>query len=225
MRYLPASLLVLALAACGGDGSGTSPTRTTAFDANACSRVTQPASAKRTEPAPAAKLDATKTYEVVIETNCGNFTIRLDPKQSPNAAASFVALAEAGYFDNTVFHRIVPGSVIEGGDPTSTGKGGPGYTTVDTPPARASYDRGIVAMAKSAAEPPGTAGSRFFVVTAADAGLPPDYAIVGQIVAGLDVVEGIGTLGGGDDLPTYVQNTDGFPTHLVEIEQATVVTS
>jgi peptidyl-prolyl cis-trans isomerase B (cyclophilin B) len=106
-----------------------------------------------------------------------------------------IALARRGYFEGTDFHRIVPGFVIQGGDPTGTGSGGPGYTTRDPPPAGASYTRGVVAMAKAQAEPSGTAGSQFFVVTGADAGLPPEYALLGKVVRGLAVVERIGRFG------------------------------
>ena len=144
---------------------------------------------------PADKLEAGKTYEVEIETNCGAFTIRLDQKTSPATAASFVSLARKGFFDGTIFHRIVPGFVIQGGDPTGSGMGGPGYSTVDKPPADAAYTKGVVAMAKTAQEAPGTSGSQFYVVTGADAGLPPEYALLGKVSNGLDVVSAIGELG------------------------------
>jgi cyclophilin family peptidyl-prolyl cis-trans isomerase len=85
--------------------------------------------------------------------------------------------------------------VIQGGDPTQSGAGGPGYSTVDRPPSDAAYVKGVVAMAKTQAEPAGTSGSQFFVVTGDDIGLPPDYAIVGKVTDGLDVVERIGALG------------------------------
>ena len=101
-----------------------------------------------------------------MKTSCGSFTIQLDQKTSPNAAASFAALARSGFFDDTIFHRIVPGFVIQGGDPTAGGSGGPGYSTTDDVPADAAYVPGVVAMAKAGNEPPGTAGSQFFVVTA-----------------------------------------------------------
>ena len=136
----------------------------------------------------------------------------LDLESAPETTASLVSLAEDGFYDDTVFHRIVPGFVIQGGDPTQTGSGGPGYQTVDVPAADAAYTHGVVAMAKSGAEPAGTAGSQFFVVTGTDVGLPPDYAIIGEVTEGLDVVDLIGTLGD----PATEQ-----PTQAVVIESVT----
>jgi cyclophilin family peptidyl-prolyl cis-trans isomerase len=147
------------------------------------------------EKKPASALDASKKWSLTFSTNCGSFTVALDLKAAPNASASMVSLAKAGYFDNTVFHRIAPGFVIQGGDPSASGNGGPGYKTVDKPPSGARYVQGVVAMAKTQAEKPGTAGSQFFVVTGADASLPPDYAVLGKITKGLDVVDRIGRLG------------------------------
>ena len=89
----------------------------------------------------------------------------------------------------------MPGFLIQGGDPTQSGSGGPGFSTRDAPAPDAAYTKGVVAMAKTAAETAGTAGSQFFVVTGADAGLPPEYAVVGTVTSGLDVVERIGKLG------------------------------
>jgi cyclophilin family peptidyl-prolyl cis-trans isomerase len=137
-------------------------------------------------------------------TNCGSFVMRLDVKDSPRTAASFASLVQHHFFDGTIFHRIVSGFVIQGGDPTGTGTGGPGYSTVDTPPRSARYTLGVVAMAKTGAEAPGTSGSQFFVVTGADVGLPPDYALLGKVVRGLDVVKKIGTLGGPNEQPVQV---------------------
>src|SRR5215207_10250466 len=102
--------------------------------------------------------------ELVVETNCGTFTIELDEKASPKTVASVAGLAEAGFYDDTTFHRIIPGFVIQGGDPTATGTGGPGYSTVDTPAETTKYTKGVVAMAKTPTEAPGTSGSQFFVV-------------------------------------------------------------
>jgi cyclophilin family peptidyl-prolyl cis-trans isomerase len=161
---------------------------------------------------PSGGLESGATYEVTFATNCGDFTVRLDQAAAPQTTASFVALARSGFFDDTIFHRVVPGFVIQGGDPTGTGTGGPGYSTRDAPPQDASYTRGVVAMAKTGAEPPGTAGSQFYVVTGPDAGLPPDYAIIGEVSEGLDVTARIDALGVGD----------GPPSQPVVIEQASV---
>jgi peptidyl-prolyl cis-trans isomerase B (cyclophilin B) len=135
-------------------------------------------------------------------TTHGEFSFELDDAASPKAVASFVELAGKGFFDGTMFHRIVPGFVIQGGDPTGTGTGGPGYSTVDPPADETTYERGVVAMAKTASDPPGTAGSQFFVVTADDAGLPPDYAVIGRVTDGMDVVLRIGELGDAAQKPT-----------------------
>jgi cyclophilin family peptidyl-prolyl cis-trans isomerase len=140
-------------------------------------------------------LDPKQPHTVGVLTNYGRFTFRLDVEDSPCVTSSFASLVRRGFFDGTVFHRIVPGFVIQGGDPTGTGRGGPGYTVVDAPPKNSLYTEGVVAMAKSESEPPGTAGSQFFIVTAPDAGLPPDYAILGVVTKGLKVVERIGRLG------------------------------
>jgi peptidyl-prolyl cis-trans isomerase B (cyclophilin B) len=158
-------------------------------------------------------LDPGKTYEVTLQTSEGSFSFDLDVRDSPNTTASFATLVGKGFFDGLSFHRIVPGFVIQGGDPNGDGSGGPGYTTVDVPPAEARYTKGMVAMAKAAGEPPGTAGSQFFVVTGDDARLPADYALLGKVTRGLDVVEKIGTLGD----PSTEQ-----PTKRVVIEKATL---
>ncbi len=137
-----------------------------------------------------------------MKTSEGTFAFELDVRDSPHTTASFAKLVQDGFFDGLTFHRIVPGFVIQGGDPNGDGTGGPGYTTIDVPPADASYTKGVVAMAKGGTEPPGTSGSQFFVVTADDALLPPDYAILGHVTDGLDVVEKIGTLGDASEQPT-----------------------
>jgi cyclophilin family peptidyl-prolyl cis-trans isomerase len=208
MRYalvLVAAAALLA-AGCGGgddDDESSDAASTGAQGTPECHEAEAPEAAPDGgEQAPSAPLAAGKTYELVFETSCGTFTVTLDPETAPNASASLVALARNGFFDNTIFHRIVPGFVIQGGDPTQSGSGGPGYTTVDKPPPNSKYTKGVVAMAKAPAEPAGAAGSQFFVVTAPDAGLPADYAIVGTVTEGLPVVELIGTLGDAAEQPT-----------------------
>jgi peptidyl-prolyl cis-trans isomerase B (cyclophilin B) len=210
-RVLPLTFAaVLVLSACGGgdeeSGAG-----------DGCEDVDAPeAKPDGGQRPPREQLEASKTYQVALETNCGTFTIELDLDSAPKTAASFVALAEDGFFDDTTFHRIVPGFVIQGGDPTGTGSGGPGYQTVDRPKPDARYTKGVVAMAKTPADPPGAAGSQFFVVTGEDAGLPPEYAVLGRVVEGLDVVERIGQLGD----PETEQ-----PTQPVVVSRMTVETS
>jgi cyclophilin family peptidyl-prolyl cis-trans isomerase len=200
VRILLLALAVLALAAgCGGgdDSDAAAP------DNTECESVDAPeAREPESLEAPSEPLSSGTTYALTFETSCGTFTATLDTESAPNTSASLVALARDGFYDDTLFHRVVPGFVIQGGDPTQTGAGGPGYSTVDVPPADTEYTKGVVAMAKTELEAPGTAGSQFFVVTADDAALPPDYAIVGEVTEGLDVVELIGTLGDESQQPT-----------------------
>ena len=203
MRASIALLLALALVAgCGGNGDdGT--TEPVATSSDECTSVEAPAAREPAAgEAPSEELDSSKTYTLTVDTSCGAFTITLDTEQAPKTAASLVALANVGYFDDTIFHRVVPGFVIQGGDPTQSGGGGPGYSTVDAPASDAEYTQGVVAMAKTQVEAPGTSGSQFFVVTGADAGLPPDYAIVGEVTDGMDTVLRIDALGVGDGPPS-----------------------
>ncbi len=210
-RLVPTLLLLilaLSLAACGGsdepEASGTTgaTTEEPSSSEDGCANVEQPATKPDGgEKAPTESLDPGTTYELVVETTCGDFTIRLDPTLAPKTTASLVALAESGFYDDTTFHRVVPGFVIQGGDPTASGTGGPGYTTVDPPPTDTQYTTGTVAMAKGPADPAGTSGSQFFVVTAPDAGLPPDYAVIGKVTKGMETVSAIEALGLGDGPP------------------------
>jgi peptidyl-prolyl cis-trans isomerase B (cyclophilin B) len=213
-RALLPILAVLALlaAGCGSSGkSSSSSTATTATTATQAQASTTPGGCRQVQAPqprnpgkhrkPKAELDGGKKWALTVATNCGSFTIGLDLKTAPHAGASLVALARAHYFDNTTFHRIAPGFVIQGGDPTATGQGGPGYGTVDKPPRDARYTSGVVAMAKTGSEPPGAGGSQFFVVTGPDAQLPPDYALVGKVTSGMDVVSRIGKLGDQNEQP------------------------
>lgn len=131
----------------------------------------------------------------VVVTSCGDFEIALDSSRAPKTVNSFVYLAEEGFYDGLGFHRIAPGFVIQGGDPLGDGTGGPGYTVDEKPPANLAYTKGTVAMAKSSADPPGRSGSQFYVVTAPDAGLPPEYALVGKVSEGYDTVARIDAVG------------------------------
>jgi peptidyl-prolyl cis-trans isomerase B (cyclophilin B) len=140
----------------------------------------------------------------VVETSCGTFEMTLDLKRAPMTVNSFVFLAEEGFYDGLTFHRAAPGFVIQGGDPLGDGTGGPGFRVGEMPPPNLAYTKGVVAMAKSEAEPPGRSGSQFFVVLAPDAGLPPEYALVGKVDKGFRVVERIGALGTTEERPRQV---------------------
>jgi peptidyl-prolyl cis-trans isomerase B (cyclophilin B) len=184
------SALALVLVGCGGDdGDGT----TSADLPAGCTQVSPPPPKQVGLPPPRTTLRGPAS--ATVETSCGSFSIDLDTTRAPRTTTSFAYLAQRGAYDDTLFHRIVPGFVVQGGDPTGGGTGGPGYTVDEQAPQNLSYTRGIVAMAKSAVEPPGRSGSQFFVVMAADAGLTPDYALVGRVTGGFDVVQRIEQLG------------------------------
>jgi peptidyl-prolyl cis-trans isomerase B (cyclophilin B) len=206
LTLLVAGALAAAVAACGGGSSSSSakstPKTSSAVTAGAslpagCKRVSDPGSrAEETHiKRPTTRLTA-QNAAVAIQTNCGSFTIALDVRNAPRTASSFAALVKRGFYDGLTFHRVAtrPNGepfVIQGGDPLGNGLGGPGYSVREKPPAGTKYTKYTVAMAKTASEPAGTSGSQFFIVTAADAGLPPEYAIVGRVTSGRDVVDRI----------------------------------
>jgi peptidyl-prolyl cis-trans isomerase B (cyclophilin B) len=178
----------------GDDGSTTA-------GAEGCEQVPEPKPKQVSFEKPKQTVKRGEEVAARIETSCGDFTIALDSERAPKTVNSFVFLSEEGFYDDLPFHRIVPGFVIQGGDPLGNGTGGPGYSVDEKPPANLAYTKGIVAMAKSSAEPPGRSGSQFYVVTGADAGLPPEYALVGKVSEGMDVVERIGELGTASEKP------------------------
>jgi peptidyl-prolyl cis-trans isomerase B (cyclophilin B) len=202
-KLLAVVLLALAamLVACGGDDDGDPADVAAAPEAEcAPAQIPEPKDVELDRPGRALERGSDAT--AVVATNCGEFAIDLDTQRSPRTANSFAFLAEKGVYDDTAIHRIAPGFVIQGGDPQGDGTGGPGYSVDEPPPQRTAYLRGIVAMAKTPAEPPGRSGSQFFVVTApADAGLPPEYAVLGEVSDGMEVVERIGALGDANEQP------------------------
>ena len=210
---------LLALAGCGGGGDGGSATTGASNPAGArvtCKKVAapEPKGAQHLSK-PKATLAAGKRYDVDLQTNCGTITIRLATGRAPKTAASFADLVKRGFYDGLTFHRVVHDFVIQGGDPLGTGLGGPGYSVVEPPPGSTAYTTGVVAMAKTEADPAGASGSQFFIVTAPDAKLPPDYAVAGGVVRGMDVAQHIGRL------PVDGQDR---PTSPVVIEKATLRT-
>ena len=206
MSRLPTAVALLLacalfLAACGGgdDERAATPEATSAAPAAGCEKVpaAKPKDVKVAKPTTA--LDPAKTYVARVLTNCGEFEITLDAKRAPKTGGSFKTLVDKGFYDGLSFHRIAPGFVIQGGDPKGDGTGGPGYSITETPPGDLAYSKGVVAMAKTENDPPGTSGSQFFVVTGEDAGLPPDYALLGMVTQGQEVVDKIGVVEAGPD--------------------------
>jgi cyclophilin family peptidyl-prolyl cis-trans isomerase len=131
-------------------------------------------------------IDVTKTYTATMETSMGSLTILLDPVAAPKTVNSFVFLARYHYYDDIIFHRIIKGFVCQGGDPTGTGRGGPGYKFEDELPKAGQYELGSVAMANAG---PNTNGSQFFLISGSSGmQLPPAYALFGKITQGLDVL-------------------------------------
>jgi peptidyl-prolyl cis-trans isomerase B (cyclophilin B) len=140
---------------------------------------------------PTAQLDPTRSYTVRLATNCGAIVIQLAVKEAPKTTASFAHLVQIGYYNGLTFHRVVPGFVIQGGDPNGNGTGGPSWEIVEPPPASLRYTKGVVAMAKSGSAPSGTSSSQFFIVTGSSTNLPPEYALVGHVVNGERAAEAI----------------------------------
>jgi len=190
---------IVAAILIGRSGGGGDSSTTTG--ANGCKEVEEPEPKHVSLKAPKQIVTKGEKLTAVVRTSCGTFEIALATGEAPKTANSFAYLAEEGFYDGLTFHRIVPEFVIQGGDPLGTGLGGPGYKVVEKPPANLEYTKGVVAMAKSGAEPPGTSGSQFFVVTSAAAPLQPEYALVGKVDKGMDVVERIGKLGTATEKP------------------------
>ncbi|WP_394794173.1 peptidylprolyl isomerase [Armatimonas sp.] len=157
-------------------------------------------SAKQYSAAPALSIDLSTTYTATIETNLGTLTAEFFPADAPVTVNNFVFLAREGYYDGVIFHRVIKGFMIQGGDPTGTGRGGPGYKFADEP-VRRKYLRGTLAMANSG---PNTNGSQFFVMHS-DYALPPSYTIFGKLTAGEDVLDAIATT------PTGAQDRPSTP--------------
>ena len=184
--------VVAAILISRGGGGGSS---------DVCAEVAAPQPKTVSFKAPKQVLKPGEKATAVVKTSCGTFDIALDTKQAPKTANSFAFLAEEGFYDDLTFHRIAPGFVIQGGDPEGTGAGGPGYSITEKPPANLTYTKGVVAMAKGSTDPPGRSGSQFFVVTAPEAELPPEYALVGKVSEGYDAVARIEELGTPEEKP------------------------
>ena len=166
--------------------------------------------AQRWDAPPAMEIDPSKRYSAEMVTSHGTMKLALDPIAAPKTVNSFVFLARQGFYDGVIFHRIIPGFVLQGGDPTGTGTGGPGYKFEDELPAPGRYELGSLAMANAG---PNTNGSQFFVISGPDGmRLPPQYSLFGKVVAGLEVVAEIDALG----------SRSGQPSERVVIESVTI---
>ena len=134
------------------------------------------------------EIDTSKAYEAILKTNLGNITVALNASATPITVNNFVTLARKNFYDSTIFHRIIKGFMIQGGDPNGTGTGGPGYQ-FDDEPFTGEYSRGTIAMANAG---PNTNGSQFFIMHA-DYPLPKNYVIFGHVTSGMEVVDKIAT--------------------------------
>lgn len=217
----------LALAACGGDDAGTT-SEPAASDAATTAAATTDAAATTAAAAgtdTAGPLDAClagdapavdpKTYSappaapegetLTMDTSCGPIAVALDRTLGGEVTDAVAGLAADGFYDGLTFHRVVPDFVLQGGDPDGTGAGGPGFSTVMAPPADYTYQLGDVAMAKTADEPAGTAGSQFFIISGGSGTqLPPEYAVIGHAAdqASLDTIARIAALAVADGPPS-----------------------
>jgi len=162
------------------------------YGTGACPPAEKPATPVRSfTDAPQRCLKDGVDYKATFETSEGSFTVDLLEKRAPGTVNNFVVLARNGFFDGLTFHRVVPGFVIQGGDPKGDGSGGPGYKVVEAPPKHVRYSPGVVAMAKTQFEPSGTSGSQFFVVTGTKYQFAPEYALLGKISGGQETVDRI----------------------------------
>jgi peptidyl-prolyl cis-trans isomerase B (cyclophilin B) len=178
------------VAGCGGDGDGNEEDSAGGL----------PVGCQPVEPPPPKDVDLRRppknpreALTALVETSCGPFEISLDTASSPRTTSSFAFLVEHGFYEDTSISYIDE-SVIQGGDPTGDRTGGPGYFVDEPPPFDVEYTRGTVAMAKTEVDPIGRSGSQFFVVYERDAGLAPEFALLGDVTDGMDVVDRIAEL-------------------------------
>ncbi len=209
LALLAVPALALALASCGSD----EPENPTGVSQSGAAVECPPAEGVETpvqtfDQAPPMCIDEAKTYTAVMTTDVGDVTFALDAKKAPKTVNNFVVLSRYGYYDGVPFHRVIPGFMIQGGDPTGQGNGGPGYEFEDELPAAGEYEIGSLAMANAG---PDTNGSQFFVVTG-DSGvaLPPDYSLFGKVTSGMETVREIEEDGSPDGSPGEQHTIDSI---------------
>ncbi len=219
----------------GGDASGPTPMATAAPAGQTGTGQMAPTTAVSTQPAaaggptpnvqvvggrsikqwsapPPLVIDTAAPYTAVLNTSAGSITVELLTGEAPNTVNNFVFLAREGFYNNVIFHRTIPEFMIQGGDPTGTGSGGPGYRFADEP-VRRPYSRGVMAMANAG---PNTNGSQFFLMHA-DYALTPNYTIFGQTVAGLETIDAIATA------PTRPGGEGSSPASPVVIQSVEII--
>ncbi|GMR02501.1 MAG: hypothetical protein BMS9Abin20_0839 [Acidimicrobiia bacterium] len=239
-RVLALAAAVAVVAAACSAGQSSTPDATDATDTSTVTTVPlnvvpgdyagylrQPTACGAEQPTPAVdmKFDSPEDAGidgptiVSMKTSCGTIDIMLDPTTAPETVNSFAFLAESGYFDGTVSHRIIPGFMMQAGDPTATGLGGPGYTIPDEFPDESNYRRGVVAMANAG---PGTTGSQFFILFSDAEWLPPTFTILGEVINGFEALDKIEQISLGRSTNSADPNPS-TPLESLYIESVTVV--
>ena len=158
------------------------------------------------------EIDSKKSYEAILKTSMGDITIALTASATPITVNNFVALSRKSFYNNTIFHRVINGFMIQGGDPNGTGSGGPGYSFADEP-FTGDYTRGTVAMANAG---PNTNGSQFFIMHK-DYALPKNYVIFGKVANGIEVVDTIATA------PTQPSGEGSTPVNPVKVTSVEII--
>ena len=187
---LPLALMTLASGcapASAPPAAAPKPATTAAMPVPAAPHAPAP---PKVEPKEAPRMYATENPVVEIQTRCGTIVVEVFQKEAPKTAANFLGLIQKGFYNNVIFHRVIPGFMIQGGDPTGTGRGGPGYTIPDEFTPKLRHNKaGILSMANAG---PNTGGSQFFITLGPTPHLDDRHAIFGQVLSGQDVVEKIG---------------------------------
>lgn len=217
------SAMLLVASACGtkpdnaaqNQNAANSQTETSASGSNAG----QSGTPKQWSEKPKMAIDTNKSYSAVFSTNKGDFTVELYAKDRPETVNNFVFLSKEKFYDGVKFHRIIQTFMIQGGDPTGTGAGGPGYNIPDELDDKYKYDEGVIAMANTGQ--PNSGGSQFFICTGADAaGLNsmPNYTIFGKVTDGMDIVKAIAAT----PVTTSAQGEASAPTEDIVIKTITI---
>lgn len=234
-------VMALLLGACSSTDSGSGSATTAASSSSSLPASgeavvptdyetfrTQPTACGAQQPDPLTEMQFTEpgqanistVTEITMATSCGEIVISLDPSIAPDTVNSFVFLVEEGYFDGSVSHRVLPGFMMQAGDPTATGFGGPGYAVQDEFPDEGYiYARGDVAMANAGS---GTTGSQFFILLADTDWLPPNYTVIGKVTQGLDALDAIESLPLAMN-PVSADTSPSVPLETVYIEKVTVI--